>query len=142
DWSYLNLGAVLLLVLSGAIGCGIGATIGLTRTLSRPILIPLRVVQDLLAYDFYVDRLYRVSVVLSVDVLSRLTSWFDRYVVDGFVNFVGIASIFSGETLKYSASGQSQVYALIVFISITVLGLFLNRSLVNGIITFLMGSSA
>lgn len=142
DWSYLNLGAVLLLVLSGAIGCGIGATIGLTRTLSRPILIPLRFVQDLLAYDFYVDRLYRVSVVLSVDVLSRLTSWFDRYVVDGFVNFVGIASIFSGETLKYSASGQSQVYALIVFISITVLGLFLNRSLVNGIITFLMGSSA
>ncbi|HEY9861771.1 MAG TPA: NAD(P)H-quinone oxidoreductase subunit F [Candidatus Obscuribacterales bacterium] len=142
DWSYLNLGAVLLLVLSGAIGCGIGATIGLTRTLSRPILIPLRFVQDLLAYDFYVDRLYRVSVVLSVDVLSRLTSWFDRYVVDGFVNFVGIASIFSGETLKYSASGQSQFYALIVFISITVLGLFLNRSLVNGIITFLMGSSA
>ncbi|MBD1860123.1 MULTISPECIES: NAD(P)H-quinone oxidoreductase subunit F [Trichocoleus] len=142
DWSYLNLGAVLLLVLSGAIGCGIGATIGLTRTLSRPILIPLRFVQDLLAYDFYVDRLYRVSVVLSVDVLSRLTSWFDRYVVDGFVNFVGIASIFSGETLKYSASGQSQFYALIVFLSITFLGLFMNRSLVNGIINFLMGSSA
>nr|WP_290227617.1 NAD(P)H-quinone oxidoreductase subunit F [Trichocoleus desertorum] len=142
DWSYLNLGAVFLLVLSGAIGCGIGATIGLTRTLSRPILIPLRFVQDLLAYDFYVDRLYRVSVVLSVDVLSRLTSWFDRYVVDGFVNFVGIASIFSGETLKYSASGQSQFYALIVFLSITFLGLFMNRSLVNGIINFLMGSSA
>ncbi|MBD2094565.1 NAD(P)H-quinone oxidoreductase subunit F [Trichocoleus sp. FACHB-591] len=142
DWSYLNLGAVLLLVLSGAIGCGIGATIGLTRTLSRPILIPLRFVQDLLAYDFYVDRLYRVSVVLSVDVLSRLTSWFDRYVVDGFVNFVGIASIFSGETLKYSASGQSQFYALIVFLSITFLGLFMNRSLVNGIINFLMGSAA
>lgn len=142
DWSYLNLGAVFLLVLSGAIGCGIGATIGLTRTLSRPILIPLRFVQDLLAYDFYVDRLYRVSVVLSVDVLSRLTSWFDRYVVDGFVNFVGIASIFSGETLKYSASGQSQFYALIVFMSITFLGLFMNRSLVNGIINFLMGSSA
>ncbi|MEP0869464.1 NAD(P)H-quinone oxidoreductase subunit F [Trichocoleus desertorum AS-A10] len=142
DWSYLNLGAVLLLVLSGAIGCGIGATIGLTRTLSRPILIPLRFVQDLLAYDFYVDRLYRVSVVLSVDVLSRVTSWFDRYVVDGFVNFVGIASIFSGETLKYSASGQSQFYALIVFLSITFLGLFMNRSLVNGIINFLMGSAA
>ncbi|MBW4486191.1 MAG: NAD(P)H-quinone oxidoreductase subunit F [Trichocoleus desertorum ATA4-8-CV12] len=142
DWSYLNLGAVFLLVLSGAIGCGIGATIGLTRTLSRPILIPLRFVQDLLAYDFYVDRLYRVSVVLSVNVLSQLTSWFDRYVVDGFVNFVGIASIFSGETLKYSASGQSQFYALIVFLSITLLGLFMNRSLVNGIINFLMGSSA
>jgi NAD(P)H-quinone oxidoreductase subunit 5 len=142
DWAYLNQGAVLLLIVSGAIGCGIGATIGLTRTLSRPILIPLRFVQDLLAYDFYIDRLYRVSVVLSVNWLSQLTSWFDRYVVDGFVNFVGIASIFSGETLKYSASGQSQFYALIVFLSITVLGLFLNRSLVNGIITFLTGSSA
>jgi len=141
DWSYLNQGAVLLVVLSGAIGCGVGATMGLTRTLSRPILIPLRFVQDLLAYDFYIDRLYRVSVVLSVDWLSQLSSWFDRYVVDGFVNFVGIASIFSGEGLKYSASGQSQFYALIVFLSITVLGLFLNRSLVSGILTFLMGSS-
>ena len=142
DWSYLNQGAVLLVVLSGAIGCGIGATIGLSRTLSRPILIPLRFLQDLLAYDFYIDRLYRVSVVLSVDWLSRLSSWFDRYVVDGFVNFIGIASIFSGESLKYSVSGQSQFYALIVFLSITVLGLFLNRSLVGSIITFLMGSSA
>lgn len=142
DWSYLNQGAVLLVVLSGAIGCGVGATMSLTRTLSRPILIPLRFVQDLLAYDFYIDRLYRVSVVLSVDWLSRLSSWFDRYVVDGFVNFVGIASIFSGESLKYSVSGQSQFYALVVFLSITVLGLFLNRSLVSGIITFLMGSSA
>ncbi|HEY9750209.1 MAG TPA: NAD(P)H-quinone oxidoreductase subunit F [Allocoleopsis sp.] len=142
DWSYLNQGAVLVVVLSGAIGCGVGATMSLSRTLSRPILIPLRFVQDLLAYDFYIDRLYRVSVVLSVDWLSRLSSWFDRYVVDGFVNFVGIASIFSGESLKYSVSGQSQFYALVVFLSITVLGLFLNRSLVSGIITFLMGSSA
>jgi NAD(P)H-quinone oxidoreductase subunit 5 len=96
--------------------------------------------QDLLSYDFYIDRLYRVTVVFGVDMLSQLSSWFDRYVVDGFVNLVGLASIFGGESLKYSGSGQSQFYALVVFLSITLLGVFLNWSSVNNIITFLMGS--
>ena len=51
---------------------------------------------------------------------ARLTAWFDRYVVDGLVNFVGVASIFSGETLKYTVSGQSRNYLLTLFV-----GLFL-----------------
>ena len=140
DWAYLNQEAIALLVASGLVGCVAGALVPLSRTLSRPILIPLRFLQDLLSYDFYIDRLYRVTVVFGVDMLSQLSSWFDRYVVDGFVNLVGLASIFGGESLKYSGSGQSQFYALVVFLSITLLGVFLNWSSVNNIITFLMGS--
>ena len=140
DWAYLNPGAIALLVISGLVGCGIGAFVGLSRTLARPMQFSRRFLQDLLAYDFYIDRLYRVTVVFGVDMLSRLSAWFDRYVVDGFVNLIGLASIFGGESLKYSGSGQSQFYALVVFLSITLLGLFLNWSSVNNIITFLMGS--
>lgn len=125
DWSYINPLAVALLLVSGAVGCGLGATIYLNRTWARPVQIPLKFVQDLLAYDFYIDQLYRVSVVWAVNILSRFSAWFDRYVVDGLVNFVGLASIFSGESLKYSISGQSQFYLLTILIGVSLLGVFL-----------------
>lgn len=122
DWEYVNLPAVIMVVLSGAIGCGIGATIYLHKAWSRSMLLPWRFVQDLLGYDFYIDRIYRVTVVFAVDMLSRMNSWIDRYVVDGFVNFLGLAAIFSGQTLKYSASGQSQLYVVTILVGVSILG--------------------
>jgi NAD(P)H-quinone oxidoreductase subunit 5 len=47
-----------------------------------------------------------------------LTAWFDRYIVDGLVNFVGVASIFGGESLKYTISGQSRNYLLSLFVGL------------------------
>lgn len=123
DWAYLNQVGVVCLVLSGLVGTLLGAFIGLARTWSRPIQIPLRFMQDLLAYDFYVDRLYRVTVVFAVAQLSRLNSWIDRYIVDGAVNLVGVATIFGGQGLKYSSSGQSQFYILTILLAISGLGL-------------------
>jgi NAD(P)H-quinone oxidoreductase subunit 5 len=58
-----------------------------------------------------------------------LTFWFDRYIVDGFVNAVGLVSVFSGESLKYSASGQSQFYVLTILLGVSVFGLFLTWTL-------------
>lgn len=123
SWEYLNRGAVILLMVSGLIGIILGGVIELPRNWSRPIQVPLRFLQDLLAYDFYVDRLYRLSVVFIVDRLSRLNNWVDRYVVDGIVNLVGLATIFSGQSLKYSISGQSQFYLLTIFVGMSLLGL-------------------
>jgi NAD(P)H-quinone oxidoreductase subunit 5 len=125
DWSYLNWAAVALLVLSSVIGFAIGSTIYLNRTWARPIQIPLKFAQDLLAYDFYIDILYKVTVVWLVDRISRFNAWFDRYVLDGVVNFVGLASIFSGESLKYSISGQSQFYLLTILIGVSIFGALL-----------------
>ena len=125
DWAYLNQVGVALLVISGAVGTVLGAVIGLARTWSRPIQIPLRFMQDLLAYDFYVDRLYRVTVVFAVAQLSRLNSWIDRYIVDGAVNLVGVATIFGGQGLKYSSSGQSQFYILTILLAISGLGVLM-----------------
>jgi NAD(P)H-quinone oxidoreductase subunit 5 len=127
--AYLNKSAVVALVLSGVIGCSIGATITLNRSMARPIQKPMRVLQDILAYDFYIDKLYRVTVVFVVASLSHLTAWIDRYIVDGFVNAVGLASVLGGEGLKYSASGQSQFYMLTILLGVGALGLFLTWSL-------------
>ncbi len=131
-WEYVNKPSVVMLLLSSAIGCTIGATVYLHKAWSRSLQLPWRVVQDLLGYDFYIDRLYRVSIVFAVNQISRFSNWFDRYVVDGAVNFVGLASIFSGESLKYSVSGQSQGYMLTIVVGVGLLGLFLTRYLLWG----------
>jgi NAD(P)H-quinone oxidoreductase subunit 5 len=84
----------------------------------------LRFVQDFCAYDFYVEKFYRLTVVAAVDLLSKMTSWFDRYVVDGLVNFAALATVFGGQSLKYSVSGQSQVYILTIMIGVGLLLVF------------------
>ncbi|HIK28171.1 MAG: NAD(P)H-quinone oxidoreductase subunit F [Oscillatoriaceae bacterium SKW80] len=127
DLSYLNIPAVVVLVLSGLTGVIVGALIPLQRTWSRPIQIPLRFLQDFLAYDFYIDRLYRLTVVFAVDCLSRLTAWFDRYIVDGAVNLVALSAIFGGEGLKYNVSGQSQFYVLTIVICLFMLVMLITK---------------
>jgi len=129
EWGYFNRVQVLVLILSGIVGCSIGATIYLHKAWSRSVYLPSRVLQDWLAYDFYIDRLYRITFVFGVNLISRCSAWFDRYVVDGLVNGVGLASIFSGETLKYSLTGQSQTYLLTIFLSVSLLGLLLTWSM-------------
>ena len=126
NWEYLNLPAVILLILSGVVGCGMGATIYLHKAWSRSRLLPWRFMQDLLGYDFYIDRIYRVTVVWAVEMLSRINSWIDRYVVDGFVNLLGLAAILGGQTLKYSASGQSQFYVVTILIGVSFLGFLMS----------------
>lgn len=128
-WHYINKPALALLVASGLVGLVVGANIYLHKAWSRSIQRPLRVAQDLLAYDFYTDKLYRTTVVFAVNQLSRLTNWFDQYVVDGLVNLVGLASLFSGEGLKYSISGQSQGYLFTIVVGISLLGLLMTWTL-------------
>ncbi|WP_199247696.1 NAD(P)H-quinone oxidoreductase subunit F [[Phormidium] sp. ETS-05] len=115
----------LLLLLSGLLGVVFGLSIDLSRRWVRPAAKVLRFLQDLFAYDFYIDRLYRLTVVWAVDTFAKITSWFDRYVVDGLVNLVGIAAIFGGQALKYSVSGQSQAYLLTIVIGVGLLFLLM-----------------
>ncbi|MBD2075930.1 NAD(P)H-quinone oxidoreductase subunit F [Phormidium sp. FACHB-592] len=122
DWEYFNHTAAFLLVLSGIIGCLVGATVYLHKAWSRSVHLPWRMLQDLLSYDFYIERLYEISVVNGVVLLARFSNWCDRYIVDGMVNFLGIASIFSGESLKYSITGQSQAYLLTIMVAVSLLG--------------------
>jgi len=120
-WTAINKPAAVALIGSSILGVAIGYAIPLQKAWSRSLQLPLRMSQDLLAYDFYIDRLYRITIVFAVSTLSKISAWGDRYIVDGLVNFVGLTSIFSGEGLKYSTSGQSQGYILTILVS---LGLF------------------
>jgi NAD(P)H-quinone oxidoreductase subunit 5 len=128
SWSQINWVAVGLLVVSGALGVTIGALVPLQHTMLRSIRPVRRFVQDLLAYDFYVDWFYDVTVVFAVVTLSKLIYWLDRYVVDGLINLIGFVSILSGEGLKYSISGRSQGYMLTIVLGVGLIGLYLTWS--------------
>ncbi|WP_088891680.1 NAD(P)H-quinone oxidoreductase subunit F [Leptolyngbya ohadii] len=114
----INLGLLAGLLASGIGGAVLGGLIYLNPAVRKPTPLVGSALRDVLAYDFFIDRLYKLSVVFGVVQGSRLTAWFDRYVVDGLVNFVGVASIFSGESLKYTISGQSRTYLLTLFVGL------------------------
>lgn len=112
---------VPLLILSGLIGVAIGGAIYLYGMGSKPFQFPWKGLQDLLAYDFYIDRIYNYTVVLLVNRISAVSAWIDRYIIDGVVNAFGLATLLSGEGLKYSISGQSQFYLLTITLGVGVL---------------------
>jgi NAD(P)H-quinone oxidoreductase subunit 5 len=119
----LNYTAAGLLVLSSAIGIGAGAFIYLNEKWEKPVRIGSQAVQDFFAYDFYTAQLYRVTVVFAVGLISQIISWIDRNIVDGFVNLIGFATVFGGQSLKYNVTGQTQFYALTILFGVALLGL-------------------
>ncbi|MBF2066782.1 MAG: NAD(P)H-quinone oxidoreductase subunit F [Calothrix sp. C42_A2020_038] len=123
-WAVLNKDVALLLVWSSIFGCSIAAVIYLGDFIPKPVKLPFKSLQNLLAYDFYTPKLYRMSIVLSVDLISKLADIVDRFVVDGIVNLFGLVSLGGGEGLKYSNSGQTQFYALTVLLGVSLLGAF------------------
>jgi NAD(P)H-quinone oxidoreductase subunit 5 len=110
-----------LVVASGALGVLVGALVPLDKFWSRSVLRPLRTLQDLLAYDFYTDRIYRATIVAFVAGVAQLTNAFDRVVVNGLVNRIGMGSLASAEALKLGVSGQLQTYVLTVVVAIVLL---------------------
>jgi len=117
----VSLPASLALVASSLAGLAAGSLIRLDRFWSRSVFPPLRTLQDLLAADFYTDRLYRLTIVAFISGLARLTNAFDRTVVSGLANRVGQASLASAETLKLSVSGQLQSYVLTLVAGVVLL---------------------
>lgn len=130
DWAMLNRDMALLLSWSSLIGSGIGAIVYVGQSIPKPIQLPWKRLQTLFAYDLYTPQLYRSSIVFFVDWASRITDWFDRQIVDGAVNLVGLVSLFSGEALKYGNSGQGQFYVLTIILGLVAIALSMSWSLV------------
>ncbi len=116
--SEINWAIAGLLVTSSAIGGGLGSVFYLGRRSPQPEGSGWLSLRELLAQDFRIEQLYRLTVVLAVTQGSRLSAWFDRYIVDGMVNLLGIVSLMSGESLKYTISGQSRHYLLTLFVGV------------------------
>jgi NAD(P)H-quinone oxidoreductase subunit 5 len=109
------------LAASGLAGLAIGALLPQDRFWSRSTQPTLRLVQDLLAYDFYTPEIYRRTVVSLVASLARLTRWFDITVIKGLVDGVGRLSLTTAEGLRLSVSGQLQSYVLTLIVAIVLL---------------------
>nr|CUR08215.1 ndhF [Acacia xanthina] len=73
-----------------------------------------------LIYDWsynrgYIDIFYKISLIKNVRRLAKLNSFFDRRVIDGIPNGVGITSFFLGEVLKYAGGSRISSYILLYF---------------------------
>jgi NAD(P)H-quinone oxidoreductase subunit 5 len=111
----------LTVAASGLAGVVIGALLPQDQFWSRSAQPTLRVLQDLLAYDFYTPEIYRRTIVNPVAGLARFTRWFDITVVKGLVDGVGRLSLTTAEGLKLSVSGQLQSYVLTLIVAIVLL---------------------
>ncbi len=119
SWATLNKDLALLLMWSSIFGCSISAVIYLGN-IPKPIRLPWQPLQDLLAYDFYTPKIYRMTIIFSVDQLSKFADMIDRFIVDGIVNFLGLFSLLGGEGLKYSTNGQTQFYNFTVLLGVSI----------------------
>jgi NAD(P)H-quinone oxidoreductase subunit 5 len=114
-------GTALVLIGSGLAGLVTGSLIPLDAFRSRSLLKPLRIFQDLLALDFYTDRIYRGTIVAFVAGMARLTNGFDQVVVNGLVNRIADASMASAQSLRLGVSGRLQTYVFTVVVAIVLL---------------------
>jgi NAD(P)H-quinone oxidoreductase subunit 5 len=106
---------------SGLAGVLVGCLLPQDQFWSRSSQVSLRVLQDLLAYDFYTPVIYRATIVRLVAGLARATRWFDLTVVKGLVDGIGRLSLVTAEGLKLSVSGQLQTYVLTLVLAIVLL---------------------
>nr|WDY86046.1 NdhF [Moutabea gentryi] len=75
----------------------------------------------------YIDAFYGISLNKSIKRLAKLNNLFDRRVVDGITNGVGITSFFMGEVIKYIGGGRISSYLLLFLFSLLIFFLiFLN----------------
>jgi NAD(P)H-quinone oxidoreductase subunit 5 len=121
----VNLQLAFPLLWSSLLGIVLGGLVYGSNIMPKPVQLPVPSVQQFFANDFYVQRLYQITIVWLVATSAKVVNWFDRYIVDGLVNLVGFGTLFSGQSLKYANSGQSQFYILSMFSGIVILGLLM-----------------
>nr|QKV46864.1 NADH dehydrogenase subunit F [Oceaniopteris gibba] len=66
----------------------------------------------------YIDYCYDTYPIRGISFVSKLVLHFDRWVVDGFVNGIGISSFLSGEGIRYGRNGRISHYLLGLVIGI------------------------
>jgi NAD(P)H-quinone oxidoreductase subunit 5 len=112
-----------LLAWSSVLGMAASGLVYGLDVVPKPIKLPVPALQDFFAQDLYVQKLYQITIVAVVAISAKVVNWFDRYIVDGLVNLIGVGTLVSGQALRYTTTGQSQLYILLVFSSLIVLGL-------------------
>nr|YP_010825806.1 NADH dehydrogenase subunit 5 [Eremophila alatisepala]UOI19190.1 NADH dehydrogenase subunit 5 [Eremophila alatisepala] len=68
----------------------------------------------------YIDAFYTISFIGSIRGLAQLTHFFDRRVIDGITNGVGVMSFFVGEGIKYVGGGRISSYLFVYFSCVSI----------------------
>jgi len=121
----------LALVGSTLVGAGLGVYFYGVQRDRLPVKLSSPALQDFFAYDLYTAKLYKLTIVFVVAVVSNVIYWIDRFIVDGVVNLVGLTAMFSGQTLRYNTSGQTQFYALSIVLGVAIFGILACYPLLN-----------
>ena len=124
-WADLDKTVALMFIGSSFTGLSLSAWLYLRERRNQPVELVPASIQKLLANDLYIQDIYRLTIVSLVGITARVFAWCDRYIVDGAVNLVGIGTLFGGQALRYSNSGQSQFYFLSIVLGTILLGLIL-----------------
>nr|QPC55960.1 NADH-plastoquinone oxidoreductase subunit 5 [Paeonia rockii subsp. taibaishanica] len=68
----------------------------------------------------YIDVFYSTSLTKGIRGLAELTNFFDRRIIDGITNGVGVTSFFLGEGIKYIGGGRisSYLFFYICYVSV------------------------
>nr|YP_010687268.1 NADH-plastoquinone oxidoreductase subunit 5 [Ferula caspica]WBR36207.1 NADH-plastoquinone oxidoreductase subunit 5 [Ferula caspica] len=94
---------------------------------------PKRIILDKIIngiYDWsynrgYIDAFYARFLIGGIRGLAKLTSFFDRRVIDGITNGVGVLSFFVGEGIKFIGGGRISSYLFLYFFFVAILLLIL-----------------
>nr|YP_010878087.1 NADH-plastoquinone oxidoreductase subunit 5 [Mesoamerantha guatemalensis]WHE19883.1 NADH-plastoquinone oxidoreductase subunit 5 [Mesoamerantha guatemalensis] len=70
----------------------------------------------------YIDIFYTRVFTVGIRGLTKLTQFFDRRIIDGITNGVGVASFFIGEGIKYMGGGRISSY---LFLYLSYVSIFL-----------------
>nr|QEJ86116.1 NdhF [Fendlera rupicola]QEJ86199.1 NdhF [Fendlera rupicola] len=70
----------------------------------------------------YIDAFYATSLTGGIRGLAKLTNFFDRRVIDGITNGVGVMSFFVGEGIRYVGGGRISSY---LFLYLSYVSIFL-----------------
>nr|YP_010045431.1 NADH-plastoquinone oxidoreductase subunit 5 [Callicarpa bodinieri]YP_010380438.1 NADH-plastoquinone oxidoreductase subunit 5 [Callicarpa cathayana]YP_010976760.1 NADH-plastoquinone oxidoreductase subunit 5 [Callicarpa kwangtungensis]QGS64953.1 NADH dehydrogenase subunit 5 [Callicarpa nudiflora]UDH58451.1 NADH-plastoquinone oxidoreductase subunit 5 [Callicarpa rubella]QPF99418.1 NADH-plastoquinone oxidoreductase subunit 5 [Callicarpa bodinieri]UDH58598.1 NADH-plastoquinone oxidoreductase su len=68
----------------------------------------------------YIDAFYTTSFTGGIRKLAQLTHFFDRRVIDGITNGVGVMSFFVGEGIKYVGGGRISSYLFFYFSCVSI----------------------
>jgi len=120
QWETVNYVPVFALVASSLIGI-MGAVLVYGNNRPKLAFIP-QGIKNFFAYDGYTVKVYQATVIFSVNLISQIIAWADKYIVDGIVNLIGLVTMLSGQSLKYNNSGATQFYMLSIVGGVALFG--------------------
>nr|UNJ78494.1 Nicotinate dehydrogenase FAD-subunit [Rhomboda moulmeinensis] len=68
----------------------------------------------------YIDIFYTRIFTMNIRGLAELTQFFDKYIIDGILNGIGVASFFIGEGIKSMGGGRISSYLFLFFSYISI----------------------